>query len=266
MQAIKLATANTQSIEKHWIRLSLHAVLALVYLSIVFAPAMLASPQKPGWKVIQNNGEFGQIRILFDDKAGRIHIPSRQITIISKAPKWEVVVYNSRDKLMYRTSLDNWCKSGVCYLADINREYFAKGYEKRLISYFNRRAIYATAATPGTPGPPMLFRTQALNQEEKKFSHVSTVVSQDISIDKNVSRFLRGLYRFPPIHGVPLAIYYSVPSGSRVCSHATLSLESTNKMDEKQLLVPSGYRQVATADMAIGGTMVESFFEEMLPK
>lgn len=182
-------------------------ISALFISSFVPAPA-----NETGWVLTQKSQTFGDQYLYVSPSGFKCVNPKAGIAFVTRAPNWDVVMFNDRTRVYFATTFDQW--------------------KRQIASRFNNERKQAMANCNWARGQAgniaglraTQFVMHGTNKglqriANKRSQHLSQVnsadywVSEDIKVPPRLAELLADIYGLPPSTSVPLRLTYTVEGG-----------------------------------------------------
>lgn len=234
-----------------------HQLLTIAFLalwtSLTLAPAFGTSPGTPaaeggaapagekikGWQLVQENPHTGIWRV-FLSNAGMAAVNEKMgCTLVTKAPKWNVVMYNAKTKVYFLSPLNEW-----------------KGAQSSLKQSAKTRQAYSRATTSLIEKPPKKIKDEVIlghktslyltdNLVTTGLKKVEFSITPDIEAPQQLQTVFGKIYGvgLTKLKGLPLKVSYIDENGKRS------PVFETRKIDKKEIPLsefdfPNNYKRV----------------------
>jgi hypothetical protein len=212
------------------------AATAAIGISIDVAPAGQAQQQK-GWALYQTSPHSG-VWYVYLSKNGLAAVNKKiGATLVTRAPQWNVVLYNDKTKVYYLSTLSQWKGSFQSPNAKTNR---FKQAAKKAVSTPPRKG--KTAPIAG------LMATQYITESPLQGSGAKRAefwVTRDIEVAPQLTEILAKTYGYGlnDVHGMPLRVAYIDETGKRIPVFDTLKAQQ-QIIPTESFTYPPTYTQV----------------------
>lgn len=212
------------------------AATAAVAMIIDAAPAGQAQAQK-GWALYQTSPHSG-VWYVYLSKNGLAAVNKKiGATLVTKAPNWNVILYNDKTKVYYLSTLAEWKGSFQTPNSKANR--------------FKQAAKKAVATPPRkgkTANIAGLMATQYITDSPLQGSGAKRAefwVTRDIEVAPQLTEILARTYGYGlnDVHGMPLRVAYIDETGKRIPVFDTLKAQQ-QVIPTESFTYPPSYTQV----------------------
>lgn len=238
-------------------RVLIWAVLILVALPAVATQAGSARVQKKvtedGWRLEQRNSHMGPLEVFVSNSGVKVSCTQSKGCIVSSAPDWKVVAFNTDAKLIFESSYEDFIKNPLPGVVAVSDHFVGK--KPVPVMFGNVKAVEVKANLKGVSQNMMIPTWSGV---EKKYEHPNQVrlitfaATQDALTSPRALDVLRAVYKTPKIGGIPLLVQTTYPKGDIGHSLKTYSLDRV-KIDPKTCYsYPTrGYKPARTAEVTL---------------
>lgn len=249
----------------------LSAVLMVVVAAVLCGtlPAHAAG-KKQVWRIEQENESEGPVTILVSDDCVKFSVPDQNIVCLASAPKWKVVSYNPKEKLINELPLERWVHNGFRLFGKRHLD-FAK-LKSRARSVWQGHPV-EEITTAVTQSDPLKEKLEMFYQESKgrslEFNAEQFVYEKFIPLSPAQRDFLSAFYGTPGGNGLLLQRTRLYPGGRRDVALKTISCMKVS-VNALQLSYPKNLKAVPeVSDVTMEKRKLEQaghMFEEMFGK
>lgn len=186
-------------------------------------------------------------------------------TFLSRAPDWNVLIYNAKEKRKFETSLKRFDIAGIRIVTDLRHAFFSERCKQDVVDYLGHKCnrIRCEITQPVVSSHLPFQSESGRRSESPPMQAAIAYTSRDIPAPQGALNFLRACFKFPRADGIPLGLYYFRVDGRSVKSLWTLKCEKKT-FDKSVFDVPRGLKTAATPELVIGGQNIESVVKEWL--
>lgn len=229
-----------------------------------------AAGKKQVWRIEQLNESEGPVTIFVSDDCVRFSVPDQNIVCLASAPKWDVVSYNPKEKLINQLPLTKWIPDGF--------RLFGKGHLDFSKLKSRARSIWQghpveEITTAVTQSDPLKEKLEMFYQESEgrslEFNAEQFVYEKFIALSPVQRAFFSAFYGTPDGSGLLLQRTRLYPGGRRDVALRTLSCRKVS-VSASQFSYPKNFKTVlAVSDVTMDKRKLEQaghMFEEMFGK
>lgn len=206
-----------------------------------------------GWRLEQRNSHMGPLEVFVSDSGVKVSCSQTKGCIVSSAPNWKVVAFNTDAKLIYESTFEEFIKNPLPGVVAVSDHFVGK--KPVPVMFGGVKAVEVQANLKGTSQNMMIPTWSGV---EKKYEHPNEVriitfaATQDALTSPRALDVLRAIYKTPKIGGIPLLVQTTYPKGDIGHSLKTYSLTRA-KIDPKTCFsYPTrGYKPARTAEVTI---------------
>jgi hypothetical protein len=200
----------------------------LLVFSALFCHTAQAAGGSAGWVLTQRSKELGDQYVYLSPSGLKCVNPRQGVGIVTKAPNWNVSLYNERTRLYYSLTFDQWKKKLEARGRSPRDLSWRKGQSGHIAGLKATRYVMTNTAASG-------------RHSNKEWVSADYWVADQIKAPAQLASMLTTTYGLPAIHGVPLRLRYTDASGRSETVLDTYQQQST-PVPDSYLACPSGYR------------------------
>ena len=209
---------------------------------VLTASCGCASPAlaNQGWVLTQKSTKMGDQYVYISDQGLKISNPRAGFNLVTRAPNWDITLYNDKTRCFYETTADRYKQQ----LAGRGSEADLKGATWEKSGTSDIQGLKATEYRMGSKTVRSKNKNGTISQ--KTIGSASYWVASDIIIPPKLTELLGAAYGLPTATSscVPLRLKYNEASGE----HTVLD---TYRVDKSPLPVayfdkPQGYKLVTS--------------------
>ncbi len=215
-------------------------ILLSGFFALALASGAIAEEQTTdGWLMKQYNPHTGQWTVEMCDQGMRADNPLTRISIVSAAPKWDVIMYNDETRTYFASPIEQW--------SDVAKN--LKGKDATAITVALDNAPTKIAETKVLGFPVSVYVSDNLKTHGVK--KIEFKVAETISPPGPLQRVFSKIYGINSslVKGTPIAVSYVNETGTRTPVFDTLSIKKGN-IPLADLKLPDGYTR-CTSDMEV---------------
>jgi len=232
------------------------AVLSMTLLIVAEQPCQARVQKKTiedGWRLEQRNSHLGPIEVFISNSGVKVSCKQSKGAVVSSAPDWKVVAYNTDAKLIFDSTYEAFIKNPLPGIVAVSDHFVGK--KPVSVVFSGVKALEVKAELKGKSQNMMLHTWSGI---EKKYEHpnevrlITFVATQETLASPKAIDVLRAIYKTPKIGGFPLLVSTRYPKGDIGYSLKTYSLERV-KIDPRTCYsYPlKGYTQARTAEVTV---------------
>lgn len=195
-----------------------------------------------GWKVEQTCESEGQLSLLMSDAGVKLTIPKQNLVCVSRAPTWNVVMFNKKENIGKQMQLDFFALGGYRLFG---KDKGSKIQSRNAVDWQGHPA--ELVVTRLTDSDPLKEKLEMLYQDsEARYAEVKTekfLFEKWMNLRPELRRLLSGLYRVDKSNGMMLERTSVYSSGKNHVVLKTLSVTRV-PVDPAQFEYPKGYKVV----------------------
>jgi hypothetical protein len=212
------------------------------------APAARSESSDQVWIVRQSNQLLGVVTLYIGQDRAKLTARNGELTMTCCAPNWNVVVYRKSDNVGVNVPLEQWYRNGFRLMNP--RTSLDKGKHENTVDpdlkIDCQELVLKTADRLYGVDDPTVFRSS-----KKTFMReIRYKCTRSIPINKNVDKFLTGVFNVPDLDGIPLALTYFCTDGTIEKPYGTLSLKK-GQSPSSFFTYPKGYAATALNQILI---------------
>lgn len=202
--------------------------------------------------VLERQDPLGRGSLSICNRGAKIHYPELKFTAVCAAPSWDIVLFNSKNKTIYRESFAHFYKQDPNGRAN-NRFRDFRGVDV-VNAGVHARKISLSIRNPQERRDSLPLPTfGADGQPGAKIVRLSLIVTDELKLPPNLSEFLSSFYASPNAGGIPLAFDETLMSGKVNRRFFTKTIKH-EVISDSCFSVPSGYK-TAAMDEVYGGAL-----------
>jgi|GEM_PF-2058748 len=222
------------------------------------------APASPGWILEQKSQVCGYMQVYVTATAIKAVDSKTSTTLISKAPDWQVVVFNKSNKTVYTSPFDKFIGYGVTGLQ------VQMGFKHGGIPVSKKNLKATVAGLPANVyGTTPEYEKRGIEQYQRKQvtsgmpRSARTLTSSGWSLPKQPANILCRLYGLGDTPDVPLEFHCIDQDG---LDDTGLSTKSAKKatIASKEFDIPGGYTRVPTMEAVRIDASGQTAMEDML--
>jgi len=251
--------------------MSIFAKIApIVLLSLFFLlPAHAGDLKKiDGWVIEQNESTCGNIRAEVTKGAVRIESLSAGYVILARAPRWQVMIYQPRDKSCIIRGLPLWKSYGLDFRGYSTVQQARKwpvevlGVEtmigQKVIALTGPHGLPVLSTAKNPPSRGMFRLRHSLSPELATYW-----VSRNIPTEENQLAVFAGLYYLPDLPGIPFCSIFRTTDNIRKKTLTTSKVYSA-KLDSNDFIYPTGFQQMKDIQSVCFGKDKQGLIQDLL--
>jgi hypothetical protein len=202
------------------------------------APAARSESCDQVWIVRQSNQLLGVVNLYIGQDRAKLTARNGELTMTCCAPNWNVVVYRKSDNVGVNVPIEQWYRNGFKLMNP--RTSLDKGKHENTVDpdlkIDCQELVLKTDNRLYGVNDPTVFRSST-----KTFTReIRYKCTRSIPLNKNVDKFLTGVFNVPDLDGIPLALTYICTDGSVEKPYGTLSLKK-GQSPASFFTYPKGY-------------------------
>jgi hypothetical protein len=227
-------------------------------------PASPADKHLVGWVVTQKSKLCGEMKVYLTKDAVKAFDAKTSTVLVSKAPDWKVLIFNTSSKTIYTSSFDRF-----------------KGYDRIdrqvMIGFkFGGLPLEKKPGTDSVVGQKVnIYGTSAKTEKSYHERYLKgeitggsarrarLLVSSNWPVPPQPGVILSQLYGIAPTSGIPLQFECENQEGKKKLNLETRSIKNV-AIEARQFDCPSGYRRVANIESVHIDAGGQTAMEEML--
>lgn len=226
----------------------LTVLLSFVLAATALQAASASSKLEKGWVLDQNSNFNGQQVITVTPTAIKSVAKSGAITIIARAPNWDVLVMNNRDHTFIRTSVDRFVGGSSGRIFSTQREQLStvrwnKQPDERMKGY----KLHKLSAVRHAPRVERSANEERFALAHYSLSSATIYTLPDIVLSKPMARLISKLLVTPELNNLPIELRYKDAGGADATGLTTRSLKQA-LLSSSQFAAPTGYRNVGSEE------------------
>lgn len=172
--------------------------------------------QEHGWVLTQKSLTFGDQYLYISPSGFKCVNPKAGIAFVTRAPNWDVIIFNDRTKVYYATTFDQWKRQLAGRMTNERNQVMSQGNWNRgqTGSIAGLRATQFVMA--GTNRGLQHIANRKGRQHLSQVSSASYWVSEDIQVPPRLAEMLANIYGLPTTVSVPLRLQYATGQGNRL--------------------------------------------------
>lgn len=187
----------------------LHRLLVVFAVSFLASAHSVCAATEPDWKLCQKSKLNGTSMILVTPKAIRIDNEQRKISIIARAPTWQLWVCNLKSKTYIKIPLNHW------------RGPFSATLDVTANGYYSTAPVRPTGKTEIIGGIATrhygMKAQPSVRRDESQIFQIDYWVAQNLNTPEELCTILRRYHKLPEAaHGLPMRMTYLDMDGTTV--------------------------------------------------
>lgn len=171
--------------------------LSLLVLGVLTTASVPALANDAGWVLTQKSANFGDQYLYISPSGMKCYNPRAGTAMVTKAPDWNVTLYNEKTRVYYQTTPDKWRQEIEAhgFRTDMASSAWARGAKSNICG-LNATEYRMTGAN-------------TLHSGKKKSTNISGATywcSDDIKVPPQLSQLLATVYGLPTTQSVPLRL------------------------------------------------------------
>ncbi len=241
-RSAKNGTAVRQTV---WI----HLASALLGLLLSSSDRATAAPEKTGqasaYQLKQRSTQLGLVTVLVGSGGLRATNEGRGYTVVSRPPKWDVIIVRPKDKLVSSMSLEKWCQPSTLLVmltaGGWDGDFSHMPATACSVCAMPGRRYLCSYAQPMRSPKDLLVDENLVKAQRYKKKTILTVL--ELHVPDPAQRILQKLYGTPGAPGVPAIFENTMVDGQKNVSLTTLACTMVRAPGDA-FAVPKDYRQV----------------------
>jgi hypothetical protein len=211
------------------------AWLAAVFF-VLSAPFAIADDK--GWVLTQKSSQLGDQYIYISPSGLKCVNPRAGFAMVSKAPDWNIIMYNDKTRVYYQTTLDNYKRQLASrgLTADLANRQWSRGQTNNIAGLRATQYVMRGGGKISHQGANGKIRTSTV-------SAADYWVSDDITVPPRLGDLLSSAYGLPTTQNVPLRLEMTDAKGPKRMLE-TYRMQVLATIPSNYFECPGGYKAV----------------------
>ena len=212
------------------------AVWLAAFLFVLSAPSTLADDK--GWVLTQKSSQLGDQYVYISPSGLKCVNPRAGFAMVTKAPDWNIIMYNDKTRVYYQTTLDNYKRTLASrgLTSDLANRQWSRGQTNNIAGLKATQYVMRGGGTISHQTAKGKIRTSTV-------SAADYWVSDDITVPPRLGDLLSSAYGLPTTQNVPLRLEMTDAKGSKRMLE-TYRMQALATIPSNYFECPGGYKAV----------------------
>lgn len=212
------------------------AALVAGLMFVLSAPSAFADDK--GWVLTQKSAQLGDQYIYISPSGLKCVNPRAGFAMVSKAPDWNIIMYNDKTRVYYQTTLDNYKRQLASrgLTADLANRQWSRGQTNNIAGLRATQYVMRGGGKISHQGANGKIRTSTV-------SAADYWVSDEITVPPRLGDLLSSAYGLPTTQNVPLRLEMTDAKGPKRMLE-TYRMQALATIPSNYFECPGGYKAV----------------------
>ena len=233
----------------------------IVLVSLVLLTTKPATAMEKAYIFDQTSSVLGKIEFIVGSTGIRVNLMRGTCSMVARKPSWNVVVYNTNEKLGYFVSRTNWIKdvpSCSSFKYKFKGASLRRSHEERL-GLSTLRLTVPVSSSSGS----MLGMFRASTSQSIPAKRATYIGVENLKFSKSHRDFIHAFYRSPAEADIPFEMFYTRPNGSIDHILRTNGWKIA-KVPESTFDYVASFKRAKSVEDVLFGSQLEMIMGEML--